>query len=331
MKKIFIVANLILFSLVGPLCVSAQTVSVIRDTDVTVKLSPSIPGPNEQVTITLQTFAFDLNKATISWTVNGKLTPSIQTGGKSLKVTTGGIGTTTNVQVSISGSGFDTITKNILIRPAEIDLLWEVKDSYTPPFYKGKALPSSESTLKFTAIPNIKSAGGTKLKSSDFVFNWKRNFNSDQAASGYGKDSFEIKHNYLNKEEVVGLVVSGVSIPTGASTQETIVPSQPKILFYEQSPLYGTLYQKELGQLFTMTSDETSLVAEPYFFSPKNVIYSDVQFKWNVNGASVSNQSPKNILPVRKGGTGGSSKITITVESISKLFQSATKTLFVNL
>lgn len=328
-KRIITILNIVLVVLVIPFNADAQ--SAVIESDVTVKLSPSIPGPNEQVTITLQTYAFDLNKSTISWTVNGKLTPSVQTGGKSIKITTGNIGTTTNVSVSIKGDGFETITKNILIRPAEIDLLWETKDSYVPPFYRGKALPSSESTIRFTAIPNIKSANGNKLKSTDFVFNWKRNFNSDQSASGYGKDYFEIKHNYLNKEEVVGLVISGVSIPTGASAQETIIPGLPKILFYEQSPLYGTLYQKELGQLFTMNTDETTLIAEPYFFSPKNVIYSDVQFKWSVNGATVTNQSPKNALPVRKGGTGGSSKITLTAESISKLFQSATKTLFVNL
>ncbi len=320
----------ILFSIL-PFAVSAQTFSAIKESDVVVKLSPQIPGPNESVTITLQSYAIDLNKANISWTVNGKLTPSTEVGGKSIKITTGGVGSTISVVAEIKGTGFENITKNILIRPAEIDLLWEVKDSYVPPFYKGKALPSSESTIKVVAIPNIKTASGTKLKSTDFVFNWKRNFDSVQASSGYGKDSFEFKHSYFNKTENISLVVSGVSLPTGADSQLSLTPGSPKILFYEQSPLYGTQYQKELGQLFTMNTDETSIVAEPYFFSPKNVIYSDVQFKWNVNGASVSNQSPKNVLPVRKGGTGGSSKLTITVESITKLFQSATKTLFVNL
>ncbi len=305
--------------------------SAIKETDVTLKLSPSIPGPNEEVTITLQTYAFDLNKANISWTVNGKLTPSTETGGKSIKINTGAVGTTTQIGISIQGNGFDEIVKNVTIRPAEIDLLWEVSDSYTPPFYKGKALPSSESTIKVVAFPNIKTSSGSKLKSTDFVFNWKRNFNSDQAHSGYGKDMFEIKHNYLNKEEVISLVVSGVNIPTGAESEVTLAPGNPKILFYEQSPLYGVQYQKELGQVFTMSGNETALVVEPYFFSPKKVLYSDVIFKWNINGASIPNQAPKNILPVQKGGTGGSSKITITVESVSRLFQSATKTLFVNL
>lgn len=311
--------------------VFAQTLSAITETDVVVSLSPKIPGPNEQVTITLQSYAVDLNKANISWTVNGKLTPSSEVGGKSIKVTTGNIGSTLSVVATVQGNGFEQITKNILIRPAEIDLIWEVKDSYVPPFYKGKALPSSESTIKIVAMPNIKTPSGAKLKSNDFVFNWKRNFDSVQSSSGYGKDSFEFKHSYFNKVENISLIISGVTLPTGADAQLSLTPGSPKILFYEQSPLYGTQYQKELGQLFTMNTDETSLVAEPYFFSPKNVVYSDVQFKWNVNGASISNQSPKNVLLVRKGGTGGSSKITITAESVTRLFQSATKTLFVNL
>lgn len=315
--------------LIMPFSVFGQ--SVIRDTDVVVKLAPAIPGPNEQTTITLQSYAIDLNKTSISWTVNGKLTPSSEVGGKSLKVTTGGVGSTTSVVAVIKGPGFDTITKNIVIRPAEIDLLWEVKDSYVPPFYKGKALPSSESTIHIVAFPNIKNASGAKLKSSDFVFNWKRNFNSDQPSSGYGKDSFDFTHSYLNKDETISLIVSGVSVPTGASSQLTLQPGNPKILFYQQHPLYGIEYQKELGQVFTMNTDETTLVAEPYFFSPKKVLVSDVTFKWSVNGASISNQSPKNTLPVKKGGTGGSSKVTVTIESVTKLFQSATKTLFVNL
>ena len=323
---IFLVFSL-LFAM--PFYVFAQ--SAIKDTDVTVKISPQIPGPNEQVTITLQTYAFDLNKSQVSWTVNGKLTSSSNIGSKSLSVNTGAVGSTTAVIATIRGSGFEDIVKNIIIRPAEIDLLWEVKDSYVPPFYKGKALPSSESTIKIVAFPNIKTPNGTKLKSSDFVFNWKRGFNSVQASSGYGKDSFEFKHNYLNKQEDVSLVVSGVTLPTGASSQITLTPMNPKILFYVLNPLYEVAYQKELGLVFTMNSVETAIVAEPYFFSPKNILYSDVVFKWNVNGASVAGQSPKNILPVRKGGTGGSSKVNITIESITKLFQSATKTLFVNL
>jgi hypothetical protein len=330
MKKC-ILNTLLMLSMLFAMPFNGYAQSVISQNDITVKLSPSIPGPNESVTITLQTFAFDLNKVNVAWKINGKLTSSSEFGGKSIKLTTGGVGSTTSVVVEIKGQGFETITKSILIRPAEIDLLWEVKDSYTPPFYKGKALPSSESTVRIVAFPNIKTPNGTKLKASDFVFNWSRNFNAIQQSSGYGKDLFDFKHNYLNKNEDISLVVSGVSLPTGADAQITISPGAPKILFYEQSPLYGTLYQKELGQLFSMNIDETAIVAEPYFFSPKNILYSDVVFKWSVNGASVSNQSPKNTLLVRKGGTGGSSKINVSIESITKLFQSATKTLFVNL
>jgi len=58
-----------------------------------------------------------------------------------------------NRSISIILDSTHRIDKEIVIEPAQLDILWESTDSYVPPFYEGKALPSIESTIKVVALP----------------------------------------------------------------------------------------------------------------------------------------------------------------------------------
>ena len=46
---------------------------------------------------------------------------------------------------------------------------------YTPPFYKGKKIFTSESVIKFIAIPNFVTSNNKKIPASDLVYTWKIN------------------------------------------------------------------------------------------------------------------------------------------------------------
>lgn len=303
--------------------------TAIRSSDISVNLTPENPGPFQDVTISLQSYVVDLNKTPINWFIDGKASPS-GTGNKSLRITTGATGSTTSVVVEIVVNGTDTIKKNIVIQPAEIDLLWQAIDSYVPPFYKGKALPSSESRIRIVALPQVK-IGGKNYKTNDFTYSWSRNYAVSLPDSGFAKNTFVYKNSYLNDSDTVSVVAEAVGSSASARSEITLKPGSPKILFYENNPLYGTRYQASLGNIFNMGTSETAIDAEPYFFSVKNPNDKDLELKWVVNNQGIGDRTPKNILPVRKNGTGGSSKIDISIQSYSKLFQTAKNALFINL
>ncbi len=64
-------------------------------------------------------------------------------------------------------------------------LLWQADDSYVPPFYKGKAMPSAESSIKVVALPEIRN-GSTIVSVQNMTYSWQKDYNKDVNDSGYG-------------------------------------------------------------------------------------------------------------------------------------------------
>jgi len=63
----FLVTVFLFFSFYTPALAQA------RDSDVSVAVNPETPGPNQDVILTLTSFAVDLDKAQISWRLNSQL------------------------------------------------------------------------------------------------------------------------------------------------------------------------------------------------------------------------------------------------------------------
>lgn len=304
----------------------AQTVS---DSDITVSVSPQIPGPLTDVTITLSSLSVDLNVANIAWTSGGSTVLS-GLGRKTYSFRTGVIGTTTTISASVDIAGTPTITKRITITPLEVDLLWEATDAYVPPFYKGKALFASEGAVKVVAIPNIRSASGAHLKPGDFTYNWKRNYTSETGQSGYGKNAFIFRHSYLNPEEKIAVSIASTTGGQQASKSLAISATTPKIIFYENDLETGIEYGKALADDYLQIDRAgASIIAEPYFFSPKN-LGSDLSFDWTINNRQTQTSGAKNTFSIQPQGS-GAAELGLSVTSRSKIFQSARKSLFLNL
>jgi hypothetical protein len=159
----------------------------IAEEDITILSDPEVPPPLQNVTLTLSSYATDINSAFVIWKVAGK-TELSGTGAKKFQVTTGETGSTTVIDVTIRPVTGEIIQKQYVIRPADIDILWEGADSYVPPFYKGRALPTSEGLIKVLAIPQVKD-GALQTDVNNFVFKWKRDDKVIQSGSGYGKNS----------------------------------------------------------------------------------------------------------------------------------------------
>lgn len=319
-----------LFLIVGAVPMALHAEQMIGDADVSVNLNPEIPNAFQDVTMSLTSFATDLSAATISWTVNGKLALSGR-GRTAYSFKTGAVGSTSTVDIQVSISGVPVINKKIIVAPLETNLLWEAPDTYVPPFYKGKAMPSSEASIKVVAMPNIRTLGGTKLKSGDFTYNWKRNYDADQDASGYGKDSYLFRTGFLNNSEKISVSLSSIKDSYTSVADISISTGAPTILFYEDSPTEGIRYENALADGFDLKNQVTAVIAEPYFFSPKDPKSADLKYAWTVNNQSIPVPVIKNHLPIQAGSQRGRAIIGLTIESASRLFESATKLINVSI
>jgi len=102
---------------------------------------PQAPRPGDTVSITAQSFSADVNRSNFTWSVNGKVIKR-GLGENKIEFRTGEAGSVSVVRVIVETPTLGTLSSELTLRPARVNLIWEA-DSYTPPFYQGKALPSS--------------------------------------------------------------------------------------------------------------------------------------------------------------------------------------------
>lgn len=315
-----IVTMLFVLFFVAPIA-SAQS----PESFVSIDVVPRVPGPQENVTVSISSFLVDLDSAGTVWKVNG-VTKLNGYGIKKFSVTTGAVGTTTTIDVQITPPSSQTFTQTVVLKPAEADILWEATDSYVPSFYRGKALPSSEGLINVVAMPNIKN------KDASLVYRWTRNSQPSLDGSGYGKSSYTFKTSYLNRNEKVILEIAAPDGTYQAKKDVTITAGSPQIVFYAKKPLEGTDYAHALQDNFPMKTSEITLVAEPYFFSTQSKDSTQIDYTWKLNNQTITIPGKKSELIVRKeANSSGISRIDLAIESGSKLFQLAKAALLINL
>ena len=320
MRKKYIILTLVLTTAFAGFFARAQ----VRDTDIVLSISPQYPSQNQSVNATLNSHSINLDKANIFWSVNDQET----SGGirkKSFSFKTEDTGSFTVLSVTIDTVDGQSISKTMTITPAELDMLWEAYDSYTPPFYKGKALVTSQGTLKIVAVPSIINQNG-KVNINNLSYVWKKDSKTQSDSSGWGKNYFIFQNSYLDKGNIIEVKVSDISGGASTSGKITLNTTNPKILFYQNDPALGVKWERTLNNGFTINPNGETLTVEPYFFSPQNLNSADLVFDWSLNGEKIQTPSPKNILSIKpEAGQSGSATIKVVVNNIRTLFQSIEK------
>ena len=296
----------------------------VRETDIVLSVSPQYPGPNQNVNATLGSYAIDLNKANISWSVNDEeLSNGI--GKKNFSFRTGPADSPTVLSVTIETIDGQNLSKSMTINPADVDMLWEAYDSYAPPFYKGKKLAGSQGTFKVVAIPNLVTAGG-KVNINNLSYLWAEDGTNKPNSSGWGKNYFIFQNSYLEKENNVEVKISDISGNANASGKITLRTTSPRIVFYRSDPMFGIKWGEALSSGFSISSKGETIVAEPYFFSPKNINSPELVFNWFLNGTKIQIPDPKNVLSIKpEAGQEGNATIKLDIENTNTLFQSLSR------
>ncbi len=291
-----------------------------------IRTVPAHPAPRQLVTVIIESFSVDLDRAHISWFLNNNLAKEAA-GQKTFSFKTGSPGSVSNILIVVQTLEGETVQETLNIRPASVDVLWEAV-SYTPPFYKGKSLYPFQGTAKVVALPNIVTAGGGTLSAKNLVYNWKVNGNPAATASGYGKNFIFFKGGVPLKPATVSVEVSSTDEAYVAEGSTVLVPVQPGVVFYEESPLVGTVYSRALSGNVTLRNEEIKIAAIPYFLGVAERERSGLTYKWQMNGQKITGSTDKSTLTFRQEkGVTGSAAVSLEVSNPAKIFQTASTNL----
>lgn len=325
--KFFIIGVFILGIINIPCFSSADLQIDVQGNEINVETIPINPEPYQDVTINLSSYATDLNKAIITWqSDSGTVLSGI--GKTSYTFTTKGPDSSTVFNINITPVGsVSTISKTIVITPSEVEIMWESVDGYTPPFYKGKSLPTSGGIIKAVAIPNT---GTIKSGSGSISYTWKNSDSTVQEASGYNKNSYVFKNSMFDNASSISVTAQSVDGNYNASNTVDVPIYDSKLVFYKKSPSEGTLYNNALNIETTMPEDEMTIVAEPYFVSLKGH-ESNFTYGWKINDQPIDTPSKKTELTIRPSSRNGYATIDLVIENLSELFQKVSNSLKINI
>ncbi len=300
-------------SLIMP--VSAQTITP----DLTIDSIPLNPGPLSTVQLEARSYALNLDQATITWRYNDKIIDN-GIGRKRATVTTPASGQIATITVTVAALGSPATTATITFRPASVDILWEAADSYTPPFFKGKALPSDNSLIRVAAIPAFNAPKNAS-------FNWVRNNAALPSASGYNKSTILIKHNELNQQEQISVTASGGTFSGNGSV--TITPRQPSLIGY--SKIEGFVdYANGSTNILSTTRPGMVVWFEPFYFSAPNGINADLTISATENDSPIPSTDNKNEFRFSRPEGGGQAKIRLAISTMLYSLQYLERTFTLN-
>lgn len=307
---------------------SASEIDIpLSESELYANISPEFPGPNESVTINLSSYGVNLDGANIVWKEDGKQKLG-GVGKKTYVFRTKAVGTPTTITINAVSATGEKINKTIIVTPAGVDLLWQADDSIVPPFYRGKAMPSSEATIKFVSIPLVKGSGGTLINQNDLIYTWKENYSPRPDDSGYGKNFLSIKMGYLHPSTTVQTQAETKDGKITTSAKTSISTGRPKILWYPSSPLYGPQFDSTLSNTYEIEDSSVSIIAMPYFFSPRNPASPVLKYSWSLNGQTIDTPAIPSTLFLQRGdSSNGKATLSVTINNLDTLFQSASESL----
>lgn len=302
--------------LMPPVIVHADTPG--PDQALQVNIVPQNPNPGDQVTITVTNDTYNLDKADISWIVNGKKAQEA-TGLKTFTTTLGGTGVKTDIQVDIKTVEGVEITKDLPFNLGSVGLVWEA-NTYIPPWYKGKALFTPQATGRVIALPQI-SSNGVIVDPSTLVYNWTDNGSEEPSLSGYGQDVYYFVGDIISRPRTIGVSVTQKNGLQTANGTITITPQQPLIEVYVNNPTYGLQYQASVGNQYNLSVPEVSFEALPFYYSASSAADSSLIYKWLSNGSSTDQTSP--FITFRNDTGKGTSLISLEIDHITNILQAA--------
>jgi hypothetical protein len=308
-----------IFSLVFSVAGSIAHAQIDFGVDFSISLTPPYPKAGEVVRVEASSALLDLQIGEVVWYVNDK-EHARGSGRTAIELVAPSLGEETNVRAVFIEEGFERATTQSTIRPVEVDLLWE-SDSYTPPWYRGRALPSAGTNLRLEAMPRFVRANGSLVQSIDVVFTWKRNGYVVPGASGRGKSKVLIESPALYGTDVVSVEARSADGVFIGEASVRIPSNEPILSLYENHPLFGVLHHRALSSEDRLSEEEVSFTVIPYFAEARSVRDPALVYAWRVGANPIPNDPTQpNEITVNAEGSSGSARIDLSLTHTGNLF-----------
>lgn len=296
--------------------------SMLSGAGVKLSANPPFPAPHSTVVVSLDDYSVDMVGATVSWLVDGERQPDMENN-RSISLKTGGVGKKLSVRAVLSKTGTPALSAEISLVPSTVDIIIE-SNSYVPPFYKGKSLPTANAPVRLVAVVD----DGTGASQSSYTYTWKRNGDVLFGGPLMGKNSVNLATSLFGDDRV-SVSVSLNDVPVGEA-EAVVTVSEPEIHFYEYSPLRG-LMLREVRDPFSFVSNETTIYGEPYFLGAP-LTANAVAFTWKLNGTEVQSKAgAPNALVLERTGETGSAQVeyqVVTKGAVPQLVKKALNLIF---
>jgi hypothetical protein len=319
--------SIFLFALVV-LAASVSGAQAQADSDITISLSPLSPAPGDTVTMTVESPFIDTNDSTITWYENGNIIAQ-GNGQTTASIVAGALGHASDITVSLVAPDGETASTEIEIAPTEVDLLVD-SDSYVPPFYLGRALPSAGTNLRLQAIAHLKRPDGTFVPSSDITYTWKQDGRVVGNVSGRGKSSAVLPAPVLygtTDIEVNAQSDDPSDSSLSGSASLSIPATTPVLALYQDNPLLGITYYDTLASQASVSDSEATFAAVPYFAQIRSPNDPRLIYAWTVNGASVAaGANDPSELTLNSSGSSNQAQIGLGLTHSTNIFLSVNGT-----
>lgn len=301
-----------IFSTLLPLYAFGQAPSFIGS-DIYLESKPRYPEPQSTATVSLNDYSVNTFGASINWFVNG-VEQLAARNSRSITVPTHEIGSEEIVKVILSYENGPSQSATLTLTPVVIDIILEA-DTYVPSFYKGRALPSKESSVRAIALVHD-ARGGIK---NDYIYKWSAGSTVLLGGPVRGKYVLEYVMPRYSDNELTVEVINSEGTTVGKKTI-LISPAETQLHFYEYSSLRG-LSERAATNPFSLISEETTLYGEPYFMNT-HINTAEADFSWTLdNNAVTPNQGTPNAITLKRTGAAGTSEVSLRVVTKNRIPQ----------
>jgi hypothetical protein len=149
---------------------------------------------------------------------------------------------------------------------------------------------------------------GTVYETSELTYEWMQGMRS--LGSGRGKNTLTVRPDTPFDALNVTVIVFDPKGVERAFQHVEIPIKVPRVVFYEDDPVLGVLYQRAIKDSFNLTKSELKLVAEPFHASVASRLDPKLEYTWTVNNAAYS--FPGAIVLRPEGELFGSTDISLT-------------------
>ncbi|MSR87806.1 MAG: hypothetical protein EXS69_01400 [Candidatus Zambryskibacteria bacterium] len=206
------------------------------------------------------------------------------------------------------------------VNAQSVDILWQ-GETYTPPFYQGRALWSRQSRATLVAIPQ----GLGNPANLDYI--WMKNGTILGNISGIGKNSLTFMDTIFSKRVTIKVEIVRGDDELLAEASIILTPFPQVLTIYENNPLYGFLFHQEVSDAYPLREAEVTFSVFPLFFNTQNHSDAILTYEWRTNtdeaetGSSVTYRIPEK--------ASGTSLISVALTNINQIMQSANKSFLV--